>query len=63
LIQYWAMRGMAYLADPAGPAVVIRHKDCDEPVCAMLQCIAGHHPLTARDTHPAPGPGVRRAVS
>jgi DNA-binding HxlR family transcriptional regulator len=55
--------GDTYLADPAGPAVVIRHKDCDEPVRAMLQCVAGHHPLTARDTHPVPGPGVRRAVS
>jgi DNA-binding HxlR family transcriptional regulator len=53
--------GDTYLADPAGPAVVIQHKDCDEPVQAVLQCAAGHHPLTARDAYPFPGPGARHA--
>jgi DNA-binding HxlR family transcriptional regulator len=54
--------GDTYLADPAGPAVVIRHKDCEQAVRAVLQCGAGHHPITARDTRPVPGPGARRAA-
>lgn len=52
--------GDTYLADPAGPAVVIEHRDCDQPVSAILRCAAGHDALTARDTWPTPGPGARR---
>ncbi|MGI8679472.1 MAG: hypothetical protein ACR2LX_12455 [Jatrophihabitans sp.] len=46
-----------------GPAVVIAHHACAEPVRAMLECAAGHHPLTARDTHPVPGPGARHITA
>ena len=53
--------GDKHLADPAGPAVVIRHHDCGEPVHAVLECAAGHRPLDARDAYPAPGSGARRA--
>jgi DNA-binding HxlR family transcriptional regulator len=55
--------GDTYLADPAGPAVVVQHRDCGEPVHAVLRCDAGHHPLTARETRPVPGPGARPAAS
>jgi DNA-binding HxlR family transcriptional regulator len=55
--------GDTYLADPAGPAVVIRHEECDQPVHAVLRCAAGHQPLTARDTHPVPGPGALHATA
>lgn len=54
--------GDAYLADPAGPAVVIQHQDCDQPVRAILRCAAGH-PLTARDAQAIPGPGARHATA
>lgn len=53
--------GDAYLADPAGPAVIIQHRDCDQPVSVDLRCAAGHGTLTARDTRPSPGAGARRA--
>ncbi|MFQ6326917.1 MULTISPECIES: winged helix-turn-helix transcriptional regulator [unclassified Nocardia] len=52
--------GDTYLADPKGPAVEIRHDACDEPVRAVLHCAHGHGPLTARETHPVPGPGAIR---
>lgn len=53
--------GDKYLADPAGPAVLIEHRDCDQSVHAVLECGRGHRPLTARETRPVPGPGARSA--
>jgi len=53
--------GDKYLADPAGPAVVIRHHDCGEPVHAVRECAAGHHPRDAGDAYPTPGTGARLA--
>lgn len=53
--------GDKHLADAAGPAVVVRHDDCEQPVHAVLECAAGHRSLNARDTHPTPGPGARPA--
>jgi DNA-binding HxlR family transcriptional regulator len=55
--------GDTYLADPAGPAVVIQHNDCDEPVEAVLRCSSGHHPLRVRDVHPVAGPGARHTAT
>ncbi len=52
--------GDRWTAGPTGPPVEIRHRDCDHPVQAVLQCSAGHAPLSARDTYPVPGPGARR---
>jgi DNA-binding HxlR family transcriptional regulator len=54
--------GDTYLADPAGPAVVVEHRDCGEPVHAELRCAHDHGPLTARDTRPVPGPGALRVA-
>ncbi|GAB2511466.1 winged helix-turn-helix transcriptional regulator [Nocardia heshunensis] len=51
--------GDTYLADEAGLAVVVAHNDCDAPVHVEIRCTHDHGPLTARDTHPTPGPGAR----
>ena len=34
-----------------GPPVVVRHRDCEAPVEAVVRCAKGHEPLTARDTY------------
>jgi DNA-binding HxlR family transcriptional regulator len=54
--------GDRWAADDAGPAVVLRHRDCGEPVSARLSCDAGHAPLAARDVRAVPGPGARGAA-
>jgi DNA-binding HxlR family transcriptional regulator len=53
--------GDRHLADPDGPPVVLRHRDCGALVHAVLACDAGHTRLTARDTRPELGPGARAA--
>jgi DNA-binding HxlR family transcriptional regulator len=50
-------------ADPAGPPVELTHRDCGHPVELALRCSHDHTALTARDTVPKPGPGVRPAQS
>lgn len=52
--------GDRYAADPAGPPVVLRHRDCGEPVRLQLTCAAGHALGTAREVTPVPGPGARK---
>jgi DNA-binding HxlR family transcriptional regulator len=54
--------GDRWAADEAGPAVVLRHRDCGEPVSVQLSCYAGHAPLGARDVGAVPGPGARGAA-
>jgi DNA-binding HxlR family transcriptional regulator len=51
--------GDRWAADEAGPAIVLRHRDCGEPVSARLSCDAGHASLGARDVRAMPGPGAR----
>jgi DNA-binding HxlR family transcriptional regulator len=53
--------GDEHLADPAGPPVVVRHRECGARVQAVLTCDAGHAHLTARDTYPDEGPGALTA--
>jgi DNA-binding HxlR family transcriptional regulator len=56
-LQQW---GDKYLADTAGPSVVVRHQSpCDQPVHITIECAAGHAPLNARTTFRTPGPGAR----
>ena len=50
--------GDRYLADDAGPPVLILHQNCGAAVHAELSCEAGHDGLSARDTAPSPGPGA-----
>jgi DNA-binding HxlR family transcriptional regulator len=57
-VMHWGDR---WTADPEGPPVEVRHRDCGERVAIELRCAAGHGPLTARDTEALPGAGARAA--
>jgi DNA-binding HxlR family transcriptional regulator len=52
--------GDTYAAGPDGPPVVLRHRDCGQPVHLQLSCQAGHVLESARDVTPVPGPGARK---
>lgn len=52
--------GDRYCAEPEGPAVVVAHEGCDDPVHAVVECAAGHRLTSASDSYTAPGPGARR---
>jgi DNA-binding HxlR family transcriptional regulator len=52
--------GDTYAAGPDGPPVVLRHRDCGQPVHLQLACEAGHVLDSARDVTPVPGPGARK---
>src|SRR5215467_5365622 len=44
----------------AGPQVLLRHRDCGEPVQLQMACRAGHVLESAREVTPVPGPGARK---
>ena len=46
----------------AGPQVLLRHRDCGEPVRLQLSCQAGHSLESAREITPVPGPGARKTA-
>jgi DNA-binding HxlR family transcriptional regulator len=46
----------------AGPQVMLRHRDCGEPVRLELSCQAGHILESAREVTPVPGPGARKTA-
>jgi DNA-binding HxlR family transcriptional regulator len=52
--------GDRHAVGPAGPQVLLRHRDCGEPVQIQLSCQAGHVLDSARDVTPVPGPGARK---
>jgi len=52
--------GDQYATGAAGPPVLLRHRDCGEPVQLRLACEAGHILESARDVEPVPGPGARK---
>jgi DNA-binding HxlR family transcriptional regulator len=52
--------GDKYEAGPDGPPVLLRHRDCGEPVQLQLHGRAGHVLESARDVTPVPGPGARQ---
>ena len=52
--------GDRYETGPGGPPVLLRHRDCGEPVQLQLACRAGHILESARDVTPVPGPGARK---
>jgi DNA-binding HxlR family transcriptional regulator len=52
--------GDRYAVDSAGPPVLLRHRDCGEPVQLQLSCRAGHVLESARQVTPVPGPGARK---
>ena len=52
--------GDRHAVGPAGPQVLLRHRDCGEPVRLQLSCQAGHVLPSAREVTPVPGPGARK---
>ncbi len=52
--------GDQHAVGPAGPQVLLRHRECGEPVRLELSCQAGHILESARDITPVPGPGARK---
>ena len=52
--------GDRYTGDAAGPPVLLRHRDCGEPVRLQLTCAAGHVLESAREVTPVPGPAARK---
>lgn len=52
--------GDRYLADEAGGAWSVRHRDCGEPVEVVVRCSHDHEALDPFQTRTGPGPGARR---
>ena len=52
--------GDTYAVGSAGPQVLLRHRDCGEPVELQIACAAGHVLESAREVTPVPGPGARK---
>lgn len=48
---------------PGGPSVLVTHRDCGEPVEAVVECAAGHTLGSPREGRAAPGPGAGPARS
>ena len=52
--------GDKHAVGSSGPQVLLRHRDCGEPVRLELSCAAGHVLESAREVTPVPGPGARK---
>jgi DNA-binding HxlR family transcriptional regulator len=52
--------GDRYAVGSPGPQVLLRHRDCGEPLRMQMACGAGHVVASARDVTPVPGPGARK---
>ena len=52
--------GDRYAGGADGPPVLLRHRDCGEPVRLQLTCAAGHVLESAREVTPVPGPAARK---
>jgi DNA-binding HxlR family transcriptional regulator len=52
--------GDRHAVGTAGPQVLLRHRDCGEPVRLQMACAAGHVLESAREVTPVPGPGARK---
>ena len=50
--------GDRYRADPEGPPIVTRHRNCGARLDVQIRCEHDHH-VTAADTETEPGPGFR----
>ncbi|MET8413995.1 helix-turn-helix domain-containing protein [Streptomyces sp. NPDC005195] len=51
--------GEAYVADPGGPVLDIRHSECASPVRVVVECADEHVALTPADVTVLPGPSAR----
>jgi DNA-binding HxlR family transcriptional regulator len=54
--------GDRHAIGPVGPQVLLRHRECGEPVRLQLSCGAGHTLESAREVTPVPGPGARKTA-
>ncbi len=54
--------GDKHASEPAGPPVVLTHRDCGAHVELELICVDGHVLNSARNVTPKPGPGARRVA-
>ena len=54
--------GDRHAVGPVGPQVLLRHRECGEPVGLQLSCRAGHTLESAREVTPVPGPGARKTA-
>jgi DNA-binding HxlR family transcriptional regulator len=52
--------GNKHAVGTEGPQVLLRHRDCGEPVELQVSCQAGHVLGSAREVTPVPGPGARK---
>ena len=52
--------GDRHAVGSVGPQVLLRHRDCGEPVRLQMSCQAGHTLDSAREVTPVPGPGARK---
>jgi DNA-binding HxlR family transcriptional regulator len=52
--------GDRHAVGPAGPQVLLQHRDCGAPVHLQMACDAGHVLGSAREVTPVPGPGARK---
>lgn len=50
--------GDRYRADPEGPAIITRHRDCGAPLDVQIRCQSDHH-VGAADIDATPGPAFR----
>lgn len=51
--------GARYVADAAGPAVEMTHRECGAPVHAVLVCEDGHQVDNLREVAPRPATGAK----
>lgn len=51
--------GDIYAADPDGPSMEVRHRDCGAKVSLVMECAEGHDHLAPRDVRSTPGPAAR----
>jgi len=52
--------GDRHAAGPAGPQVLLTHRDCGAGVGLQLACTDGHVLDSPREVTPLPGPGARK---
>ncbi|MFE9996990.1 winged helix-turn-helix transcriptional regulator [Streptomyces avermitilis] len=51
--------GEAYVGDPAGPVLDIRHSECGAPVRVVVECTDEHIALAPTEVSARPGPAAR----
>jgi len=54
--------GESYVADPEGPVLEVRHRECDAPVHVVVECSCEHVALTPTEVTVRPGPAARPYV-